>query len=168
MVTKNVSKYSKTSLEIIRLAVVYYIRFQLSLRQVEDILHERSVDICHETIRFWWNHFGPILSKEIRHQRAGCHSNWRWHIGEVIVKVNGERMYLWRAVDHEDTVLESYVTKRRDLRAALKVLRKLLTKCGSSHEIVTDKLGSYGVVLRDLGISNKHQTGQYKNNQVEN
>ena len=168
MTTKNVFKYFKTSPEIIRLAVMYYVRFPLSLRQVEDLLHERGIDICHETIRFWWNRFGPTFAKEIRHQRKGCHSNWRWHIDEVFVKVNGERMYLWRAVDHEGTVLESYVSKRRDRRVALKVLQKLLTKCGSSHEIVTDKLGSYSAALRDLGISSKHQTGQYKNNQVEN
>jgi putative transposase len=152
MTMKKAFKYFKTSHEIIRLAVIYYVRYPLSLRQIEDILHERGIDICHETIRFWWNRFGPIFVKEIRHHRAGYHSNWRWYIDEVFVKISGERMVLWRAVDHEGTVLESYVSKRRDRRAALKVLRKLLSKCGSAHEIVNDKLGSYGAALRDLGI----------------
>jgi len=164
----NPFKYFKTSPEIIKLAVMYYVRFPLSLRQVEDILHERGIDICHETIRFWWNRFGPILAKEIRHKRVGCHSNWRWHIDEIFVKVNGDRLYLWRAVDHEGTVLECVVTKRRDRRAALKILRKLLSKYGSPLEIVTDKLTSYRAALRDLNLLNRHETGQYQNNQSEN
>lgn len=168
MTTKNPFKYFKTSPEIIKLAVMYYVRFPLSLRQVEDILHERGIDICHETVRSWWNRFGPLFAKEVRNRRAGSHSNWRWHIDEVFVKINCERCYLWRAVDHEGTVLESYVSKRRDRRAALKVLRKLLSKYGSPTEIVTDKLASYGAALRELGICHLHETGQYRNNQVEN
>ncbi|WP_026481169.1 IS6 family transposase [Ahrensia sp. 13_GOM-1096m] len=161
-------KYFKTSPEIIKLAVMYYVRFPLSLRQVEDILHERGIDICHETVRSWWNRFGPLLANKVRQQRAGHHSNWRWHIDEVFVKINGKRYYLWRAIDHEGTVLESYVSKRRDRRAALKVLKKLLSKYGSPAEIVTDKLGSYNAALRDLGMRHRHETGQYQNNQVEN
>jgi putative transposase len=123
---------------------MYYVRFPLSLRQVEDILHERGIDVCHETIRFWWNRFGPVFAKEIKQKRVGRHSNWRWHIDEVFVKINGKQHYLWRAGDHEGTVLESVVTKRRDRRAALKILKKLLSKYGSPHEIVTDKLRLYG------------------------
>ncbi|WP_133487912.1 IS6 family transposase [Aliiroseovarius marinus] len=161
-------KYFKTSPEIIKLAVMYYVRFPLSLRQVEDILHERGIDITHETIRFWWNRFGPMFAKEIRRRRVGGHSNWRWHIDEVFVKINGERFYLWRAIDHEGVVLESFVSKRRDRRAALKMLRKLLSAHGSPHEIVTDKLGSYRAALRDLNLLGRHETGQYENNQSEN
>ncbi|MBU2868416.1 IS6 family transposase [Pacificibacter marinus] len=161
-------KYFKTSPEIIKLAVMYYIRFPLSLRQVEDILHERGIDITHETIRFWWNRFGPLFAKEIRKNKGDRHSNWRWHIDEVFVKINGERFYLWRAVDQEGTVLESFVSKRRDRRAALKVLRKLLSKHGSPHEIITDKLGSYRAALRELNLLDRHETGQYENNQSEN
>ena len=102
-------KYFKTSPEIIRLAVMYYVRYPLSLRQVEDILHERGIDISYETIRFWWNRFGPEFAKGIRKKRAGVQSNWCWHIDEVFVKINGQTFYLWRAIDHEGEVLECYV-----------------------------------------------------------
>ena len=85
---------------------MYYVRYQLSFRQVEDILHERGIDICHETVRFWVDRFGSKFAKEIRKKRADQHSNWQWHLDEVFVKINGERFYLWRAVDHEGEVLE--------------------------------------------------------------
>ena len=117
-------KYFKTSSEIIKLAVMYYIRYPLSLRQVEDILHERGIDVCHETIRYWWTKFGNIFAKDLKKKSINCHSNWRWHIDEVFVKINGKTHYLWRAADHEGTVLECYVTKRRNKKAALKVLKK--------------------------------------------
>ena len=106
MTTQNPFKYFKTSPKIIRLAVMYYIRYSLSFRQVEDILHERGIDICHETVRFWVNRFGAKFAKEIQKKRQGRQSNWQWHLDEVIVKINGERFYLWRAVDHEGEVLE--------------------------------------------------------------
>ena len=106
MTTCSPFKYFKTSPEIIRLAVMYYIRYPLSFRQVEDILHERGVDICHETVRFWVERFGSKFAREIRKNKAGRHSNWQWHLDEVFVKINGERFYLWRAVDHEGEVLE--------------------------------------------------------------
>ena len=90
---------------------MYYVRYPLSFRQVEDILHERGIDICHETVRFWVNRFGAKFAKEIRKNRVGHHSNWQWHLDEVFVKINGERFYLWRAVDHEGEVLECFITK---------------------------------------------------------
>ena len=101
--------------------VMMYIRYPLSLRQVEDILHERGIDICHETVRYWWNRFGPLFAAEIRKRRIHLHShsNWRWHLDEVFVRINGETHYVWRAVDHEGEVLEVFATKRRDRRAAL-------------------------------------------------
>jgi putative transposase len=110
---RNPFKYFKTSPEIIRLAVMMYIRFPLSLRNVEDLLHERGIDITHETVRFWWNRFGPLFATSIRKQRVQNtnYSNWTWHLDEVFVKINGELHYLWRAVDHEGEVLEAYVTK---------------------------------------------------------
>jgi putative transposase len=126
MTLKNPFKYFKTSPEIIRLAVMYYVRYPLSFRQVEDILHERGVDICHETVRFWVDRFGAKFAKEIRKKRAGQHSNWQWHLDEVFVKINGERFYLWRAVDHEGEVLECYVTRRRNKAAAKKFLIKAM------------------------------------------
>jgi putative transposase len=110
-----------SSPEVIRMAVMLYIRFPLSLRNVEDLLFERGVDICHETVRFWWNRFGPMFASEFRRQRVHRMKgfrHWRWHLDEVFVKINGERHYLWRAVDHEGEILESCVTKKRDCRPA--------------------------------------------------
>ncbi len=167
MSKKDPFKYFKTSREIIKLAVMYYIRYPLSLRHVEDILHERGIDICHETIRFWWYRFGPIFAKEMKKRKPRNYSNWCWHIDEVFVKLNGKRIYLWRAIDHEGTVLESFVSKRRNKRAALKILRKLLKKYGQPYEIVTDKLGSYRAAMRELGLIKTHETRQYSNNRCE-
>ena len=161
-------KYYKTSPEIIKLAVMYYIRYPLSLRQVEDILHERGIDICHETIRYWWNKFGALFSKEMKKKVRHRPSNWRWHIDEVFVKINGEQHYLWRAIDHEGTILDCYVSKRINKKAAYKILKKLMSKHGKPKEIVTDKLPSYKAALRDLNAQNLQETGRYKNNQVEN
>ncbi len=98
-------------------------RYPLSLRQVEDLLFERGIDICHETVRFWWNRFGPLFAAEIKKKRSAELSffpQWRWHLDEVFVKINGETHYLWRAVDHEGEVLEVFASKRRDRKAALK------------------------------------------------
>ena len=168
MSKENPFKYFKTSPEIIKLTVMYYVRYPLSLRQVEDILHERGIDVCHETIRYWWNKFGLKFSKEIKKKLSYSHSNWRWHIDEVFVKINGELHYLWRAVDHEGTILDCIVTKRRDKKAAKKVLNKLLKSHGKPHKIVTDKLASYRAAMKELNIQNVQDTKQYANNQVEN
>ena len=132
---------------------MYYVRYPLSFRQVEDILHERGIDICHETVRFWVDRFGSKFAKEIRKKRAGQHSNWQWHLDEVFVKINGERFYLWRAVDHEGEVLECYVTKRRNKAAAKKFLIKAMRKHGSPKIITTDKLPSYGAAFREIGVA---------------
>ena len=126
---KSPFRYFKTSPEIIRLAVMMYVRFPLSLRNVEDLLHERGIEVSHETIRFWWNRFRPIFAAELRKKRKGrmrALSGCRWHLDEVFVKINGERHYLWRAVDQEGEVLEAFVSKKRDRKAALKFLRKLM------------------------------------------
>ena len=93
----NPFRYFKTSPEVIRLAVMLYVRFPLSLRNVEDLLHERGINICHETVRFWWNRFGPMFAAEIRKRRIRnlrAYSNWQWHLDEVFVKINGEMHYL--------------------------------------------------------------------------
>ncbi|WP_375572577.1 IS6 family transposase [Seohaeicola saemankumensis] len=163
-------RYFKTSPEIIRLAVMLYVRFPLSLRNVEDMLHERGVDVSHETVRFWWHRFGPMFASEIKKRRIeGMKSSrWRWHLDEVFVKINGERHYLWRAVDHEGEVLESYVTKTRDKKAALKFLRKAMRKHGQPETIVTDKLRSYGAALKEIGAASRQETGRWINNRAEN
>ncbi len=170
MTERSPFRYFRTSPEIIRLAVMLYIRFPLSLRNVEDLLHERGIDISHETVRFWWNRFGPMLASEIRKRRVeGIRSSaWRWHLDEVFVKINGERHYLWRAVDHEGEVLESFVTKTRDRKAALKFLRKTMRKHGRPEVIVTDRLRSYGAALKEIGNADRQETGQWMNNRAEN
>ena len=142
---QNPFRYFNSSPEVIRLAVMMYVRFPLSLRQVEDLLSERDIDICHETVRFWWNRFGPLFAGEIRRRRVDRRnwSNWRWHLDEVFVRINGETYYLWRAVDHEGEVLEVFATKRRDRRAALKFPRRAMKRHGRPASIVTDRLRSY-------------------------
>ena len=128
MVNKNLFKYFKNSPEIIRLAVMFYVRYPLRCRQVEDILYECGIDICHKTVRFWVGRFGLKFASEIRKKSAGHHLNWQWHLDEVFVKVNGERFHLWRAVDFEGEILECYVSKRRARRAAKKFLIKTMQK----------------------------------------
>jgi len=164
-------RYFKTSPEIIRLAVMMYIRFPLSLRNVEDLLHERGIDISHETVRYWWNHFGPLMAREIkkrRSQQLRQVTQWRWHLDEVFVKINGETHYLWRAVDHEGEVLESYVTKTRDKAAALKFLKKAMKRYGRPEEVVTDRLRPYGAAMREIGNESRQITGRHENNRAEN
>ena len=147
-----------------------YVRFPLSLRQVEDLLHERGVDISHEAVRFWWNRFGPVFAAEIRKQRIQhrSFSRWRWHIDEVFVKIRGETHYLWRAVDHEGEVLEVFVTKRRDRMAALKFLKRTMKRYGRPSEIVTDRLHSYRSAMKVIGNTTAQQCIRYLNNRAEN
>ena len=160
-----------SSPEVIRLVVMMYVRFPLSLRNVEDLLFERGIDICHETVRFWWNRFGPMFAADIRRQRVSRMRglrHWRWHLDEVFVKINGERHYLWRAVDHEGEVLESYVTKKRDKAAALEFLKKALKRHGRAEKIVTDGLRSYPAAMRDMGNLDRREMGRWLNNRDEN
>jgi hypothetical protein len=113
-------RYFNSSPEIIRLVAMIYLRFPLSLRNDEDLLTERGTNIRHETVRLWWNRFGPLLAADIKRQRIGGtrgFRHWRWHVDEVFVKINGETHYLWRTTDHEGEILESYVTKKRDKSA---------------------------------------------------
>jgi len=164
-------RYFNSSPEIIRLAVMMYVKFPLSLRNVEDLLHERGIDICHETVRFWWNRFGPMFAAEIRRKRVDhmrAYTHWRWHLDEVYVKINGEMHYLWRAVDHEGEVLESFVTKTRDKAAALKFIKKAMKRHGNPRAIVTDRLRSYGAAMKEIGNAHRQETGGRLNNRAEN
>jgi len=163
-------RYFKTSPEIIPLTVMMYVRFPLSLRNVEDLLHERGIEISHETVRFWWQRFGPMFAAEIRKRRVSAmkSSKWRWHLDEVFVKINGETHYLWRAVDHEGEVLESYVTKTRDKTAALRFPKKSMKRHGSPEVIVTNRLRSYGAALKDLGRGDDREMARWRNNRAEN
>ena len=160
-----------SSPEVIRLVVMMYVRFPLSLRNVEDLLFERGIDICHETVRFWWNRFGPLFAGEIRRQRVNRMKgfrHWRWHLDEMYVKLNGEMVYLWRAVDQEGEILESFVTKKGDKVAALSFMKRALKRHGSPEAITTDGLRSYGAAMTELGNSEKRKVGRWANNRVEN
>ena len=144
-------RYFNSSPEVIRLVVMMYVRFPLSLRNVEDLLFERGIDICHETVRLWWNRFGPMFAADVRRQRVSRMHGFRRGSGtdEVYVKINGEMHYLWRAVDQEGEVLESYVTKSRDKAAALSFMRRrswaALTPAGwAGRRRVSSSIGSSG------------------------
>jgi putative transposase len=164
---RNPSRCFNSSPEVIRLTVMMYVRYPLSLRQVEDLLFERGIDICHETVRFWWNRFGPTFAAQMRTRRVHhrSYSSWRWHLDEVFVKINGETNYLWRAVDHEGEVLEVFATKRRDRRAALKFLKRATGRPGI---IVTDRLRAYAATIKVVGIAERQQSARWLSNRVEN
>ena len=164
-------RYFNSSPEVIRLVVMMYVRFPLSLRNVEDLLAERGIDICHETVRHWWNRFGPMFAADIRRQRVSSmrgFRQWRWHLDEMYVKLGGEMVYLWRAVDQEGEILESYVTKTRDKDAALQFMKKTLKRHGTAETITTDGLRSYKAAMTELGNAEKQEVGRWANNRVEN
>ena len=128
---------------IIQQAVWLYARFTLSFRDVEDLLAERGIMVSYETVRRWVKHFGPMIAADLRRRRPKPHSTW--HLDEVFVKIDGRLVYLWRAVDAEGEVLDVLVQSKRDKRAALKLMRKLLKKMGFvPDKILTDDLRSYG------------------------
>jgi putative transposase len=167
----NPFRYFNSSPEVIRLVVMLYVRFPLSLRNVEDLPFERGIDIYHETVRLWWNRFGPIFAADIRRQRVSRmrgFRQWRWHLDEVFVKINGERHYLWRAVDHEGEILESYVRKKRDKSAALAFMKRTFKRHGKAETIVTDGLRSYPAAMHDLGNVDRRDMGRWLNNRAEN
>lgn len=160
-----------SSPEVIRLVVMMYARYPLSLRNVEDLLFERGIDLCHETLRMCWNQFGPLFAADIRRQRVSQMKGfrqWRWHLDENYVKLNGEMVYLWRAVDQEGEILESYVTTKRDKSAALQFLKMALKRHGRAETIVTDGLRSYPAAMRELGNLDRREMGRWKNNRAEN
>jgi putative transposase len=141
-----------------------YVRFPRSLRNVEVLLFEREINIRHETVRMWWNRFGPMFAGEIRRGRVSRMRGFRhgrWHLDEMYVKLNGEMVYLWRAVDHEGEILESYVTRTRDKAAALTFMKKALKRHGSPEAITTDGLRSYRAAMKDLGCVERQEVGRW-------
>ena len=126
---------------------------------------------CHESIRLWVDRFGTLFAKRIRKHRSSYMrqvTQWQWHLDEVFVKINGVQHYLWRAVDHEGEVLESYVTKRRNKKAALRFLKKAMKRYGNPQVIVTDRCPSYGAAMKDIGNQGHQEVGRHKNNRAEN
>lgn len=166
----NAFRYFHSSPEVIRMVVMLYVRYPLSLRNVEDFLFERGIDLCHETVRLWWNRFGPMFAADIGRQRASRmrgFRHWKWGLDEMYVRLNGEMVYLWRAVDHEGEILESFVTKTRDKAAALHFLKRALKRHGSPETIATDGLRSYKAAMNELGNASKQVTGRWENNVTE-
>jgi putative transposase len=133
-------------------------------------LFERGIDFCHETVRFWWHRFGPMFAAEIWKRRINkrAYSQWRWHLDEVFVRINGETHYLWRAVDYEGEVLEVFATKRRDSKAALKFLKRAMKRHGQPKVIVTDRLKSYRAAMNVIGNAADQECGRWLNNRAEN
>ncbi len=154
--------------EVIRYAIWLYFRFTLSLRDVEELLAQRGIEVSYETIRCWTIKFGPAIAANLKRRRSSPTA--RWHLDEMVVKIGGRRMWLWRAVDDEGEVLDMLVQRRRNKHAALKLFRKLLKNRGIHPEaIVTDKLASYRAALRNLGIADRHRPGGMReNNRAEN
>ena len=144
-----------------------YFRFTLSFRDVEDLLAKRGLDVSYETVRRWVLKFGPLFARELRRRRHRPTS--RWHLDEMAVLIAGRRFWLWRAVDDEGEVLDLLVQRRRDARAAAKLMRKLLKKQGFAPEtLVTDRLRSYRAAKTQLGLSARHEQGLRQNNRAEN
>src|SRR5438874_5238114 len=153
--------------EIIQHAIWLYLRFTLSYRDVEELLAERGLDVSYETVRRWVLKFGPMIARKLRQRRA--RPSDRRHLDEMVIRIAGKRMYLWRAVDHEGEVLDVLVQRRRDKQAALRLLNKLLRKLGFAPKLlVTDKLSSYGSAFRQLRLTCRHDRALRTNNRAEN
>ena len=153
---------------IIQHAVWLYFRFTLSLRNVEEMLVQRGIEVSYETIRCWTIKFGPKIAANLRRRKQP--PSPRWRLAEMVCTIGGERMFLWRAVDDEGEVLEMVVQKRRDAGAALRLLRRLLRNQHVEPEsIATDGLKSYASALREVGLDHRHRQGHLRdNNRAEN
>jgi len=151
---------------VIQHAVWIYLRFTLSYRDVEDLLAERGLDVSYESIRRWVLKFGSTIARRLRQRRPKPTTHW--HLDEMVVRIAGERMDLWRAVDSEGEVLDIVVQRGRDKAAALKLMRKLLKKQGFAPTvIVTDKLRSYAAAFAELGLAADHERGLRQNNRAD-
>jgi len=151
---------------VIHQAVRLYLRFTLSYRDVEELLAERGLEVSYETVRRWVLKFGPVITRRLRQRRPRASS--RWHLDEMVVRISGERLYLWRAVDDEGEVLDVLVQRRRNRTAALKLMRRLLKKQGfAPTRVTTDRLRSYGAAFEVLGLSARHVQGLRLNNRAE-
>ena len=152
--------------EISQYAVWLYHRFNLSHRDVEDLLAERGITVSYEAIRLWCNKFGPQFARRLRQKHQGYGDTF--FIDEVFIKIQGKQHYLWKAVDQDGEVVDVFLQKRRDGNLAKRFFRRLLRKhrC-ESRKIVTDKLRSYNVAHRELIPEAIHDTTQYANNRCE-
>ena len=152
--------------EIISYAVWLYYRFNLSHRDIEDLLAERGITVSDESIRLWCIKFGSKYSRRLKRKHRGFGDTF--YIDEVFVRINGKQHYLWRAVDQDGEVVDVYLQAKRDGAAAKPFFKRLLQSHGSEpRKIVTDKLRSYGVAHRELIPDTIHSTKQYENNRAE-
>jgi putative transposase len=152
--------------EIIQYAAWLYHRFNLSHRDIEDLMSQRGIEVSYEAICLWCNKFGPKYAQRLRRKHQGYGDTF--FIDEVFVKIQGKQHYLWRAVDQDGEVVDVFLQKRCDGKAAKRFFRRLLRKHkGEPRKIVTDKLRSYGVAHRELIPETIHDTTQYANNRCE-
>ena len=152
--------------DIISYAVWLYYRFNLSHRDIEDLLAERGITVSREAIRLWCTEFGAIYSRRLKRKHRGFGDTF--YVDEVFVKINGKQHYLWRAVDQDGEVVDVYPQAKRDEAAAKRFSKRLLRSHGGEpRKIVTDKLRSYGVAHRELMPDVIHSTKQYENNRAE-
>jgi putative transposase len=164
----SISKYKRHRFppEIIQYAVWLHHRFNLSHRDIEDLLAERGIEVSHESIRLWCNKFGPHYARRLKRRHLGFGDTF--YIDEVFVKIQGQQKYLWRAVDQDGEVVDVFLQSRRDGAAAKRFFKRLLRNHGNDpRKIVTDKLRSYGVAHRELIPESIHDTSQYANNRAE-
>jgi len=163
----NLYKSHRFPAEIISHGVWLSYRFCLSSRDVEELLFARGIIVTYEAIRQWCRKFGQPYANALRHRRP--QPGDKWHLDEVCLTINGERHYLWRAVDQDGNVLDILVQRRRDKKAAKKFFRKLLK--GYQYVprvIITDKLQSYGAAKRELLPGVEHRQPRYLTNRAEN
>jgi putative transposase len=151
--------------EIIGYAVWAYYRFSLSLRDVEDLLAARGVVVSYETIRAWAAKFGSQYSKVIRRDRPSAAD--KWHVDEVVLPINGQKYWLWRAVDSKGDVLDILVQSQRSKQVATRFFRKLFKAFGQPRVVVTDKLRSYEAALKTLAPGIEHRSHKGLNNRSE-
>jgi putative transposase len=153
--------------EIISHGVWLYYRFSLSYRDVEEMMLARGIEVTHEAIRKWCRKFGQAYANQLKRRRA--QPGDKWHLDEVFLTINGQRHYLWRAVDQDDNVLDILVQSRRNKKAAKKFFRKLLKGLQYvPRVIITDKLKSYGAAKREILPGVEHRQSRYLNNRCEN
>lgn len=151
---------------IIQYAVWLYYRFNVSDRDIEDLLTQRGIIVTHESIRLWCNKFGTKYAARLRKRHQGYGDTF--FIDEVFVKIDDKQHYLWRAVDQDGDIVDVFLQKRRDAKAAKRFFKRILKKHkGEPRKIVTDKLRSYGVAHRELIPESIHDTSKYTNNKAE-
>jgi putative transposase len=163
----NLYKRHRFPAEIISHCVWLYFRFCLSYRDVEELMADRGVTLSHEAVRYWCRKFSQVYANRLRRRRP--RPGDKWHLDEVFLPINGERQYLWRAVDQDGNVLDILVQRRRDKHAAKKFFRKLLKGLTYVPRVImTDQLKSYGAAKREILPGVEHRQHRYLNNRAEN